>query len=175
MGDGGALFTGAFLAGASILLSKESRVSFVVPLLVIGSFLFDTSYTLVRRILAGERILHAHCSHLYQRLARSGLSDGRVRLLYFGLNVLSVCSALLFINVDVWGRVLLALFVTCACAALLVITHRMERQALSALPRELPAIEDVLRRGLLLRVKRSSYESREKSLKPSSLSDFKRT
>jgi len=134
MGDGGALFIGAFLAGASVLLWRESRVSFVAPLLVIGIFMFDTSYTLVRRFVAGEPVLQAHCSHLYQRLARSGLSHTRVRLLYFGLNALSGCSALLFVNVNLWIRALLALFVTCGCASLLFITHRMERRALSALP-----------------------------------------
>jgi hypothetical protein len=48
-------------------------------------FLFDTGLTLVRRLVAGENILRAHRSHLYQRLALAGMSAKNVALLYVGL------------------------------------------------------------------------------------------
>jgi Fuc2NAc and GlcNAc transferase len=38
----------------------------------------DSAYTLARRALRGENVLHAHHSHLYQRLLRAGHSHGTI-------------------------------------------------------------------------------------------------
>lgn len=57
-------------------------------------FLFDTGFTLLRRVRRGENILHAHRSHLYQRLIVSGLSHGFVALLYAVLASIGTVGAI---------------------------------------------------------------------------------
>jgi len=95
MGDSGALFVGALIAGATVVLTKGTSVPFPALFLVVATFVFDASYTLAWRFLNGENVLQAHCNHLYQRLARAGCSHVKVRFLYFGLNVTTGCCALI--------------------------------------------------------------------------------
>ena len=81
MGDTGAGFLGFLLAAAALIAERDGMSSLTVPVLL-GPFLFDASYTLVRRLLRRENIFRAHRSHLYQRLVRQGTSPARVDLLF---------------------------------------------------------------------------------------------
>jgi len=83
MGDFGAHFLGLGL-GAAALVGAGSGVPFWIWLLPMGPFLFDTVYTVLRRLLRGENITLAHRFHLYQRLTALGWSHGRVDLAYLG-------------------------------------------------------------------------------------------
>jgi UDP-N-acetylmuramyl pentapeptide phosphotransferase/UDP-N-acetylglucosamine-1-phosphate transferase len=56
-------------------------------------FLFDTAFTLVRRILRRENILAAHRSHLYQRLTATGLPHSKVAVLYWALALIGAVAA----------------------------------------------------------------------------------
>jgi UDP-N-acetylmuramyl pentapeptide phosphotransferase/UDP-N-acetylglucosamine-1-phosphate transferase len=137
MGDGGALFVGAVLAGATVLLSgPTTRVPSAAPLLVMGPFLFDATYTLIRRLLAGKRVLDAHCSHLYQRLARGGWSHARVRSIYFGLNVAAGCGALLLVHGGTIFHSLVWATAIGAAVGLVAITRHVEHRRI-LLPSEL--------------------------------------
>jgi UDP-N-acetylmuramyl pentapeptide phosphotransferase/UDP-N-acetylglucosamine-1-phosphate transferase len=73
-------------------------VPFVASFLVLGPFLFDTLFTLLRRGLHGENVLRAHRSHLYQRLIASGLPHRQVALLYGGWTLLSTACGLLYLH-----------------------------------------------------------------------------
>jgi UDP-N-acetylmuramyl pentapeptide phosphotransferase/UDP-N-acetylglucosamine-1-phosphate transferase len=89
MGDGGSAFLGfAFavlpLADPSPGLFLPAAACFVWP------FLFDTSFTFLRRLSRGENVLQAHRSHLYQRLTSTGLSHGRVAAIYTALAALGL-------------------------------------------------------------------------------------
>jgi len=82
MGDVGSAFLGftfAFITLASV--RQLPRVA-VVGLLLIWPFIFDTTLTLVRRLMRGENLLIAHRSHLYQRLVLAGWRQASVTLLY---------------------------------------------------------------------------------------------
>jgi len=128
MGDGGALFIGGMLAGATVLLSEPGKgVPFAAPLLLMGTFVFDAGYTLIRRLFAGERVLEPHCSHLYQRLARSGWSHAQVRSLYFGLNLMMGGGALILVYGDVVLRFFVWLISVSACVGLVAVTRSVER------------------------------------------------
>lgn len=95
MGDAGSGFFG-FLFGTLPLLAPPGRVSLVwCGLLLMWPFLFDTGFTLVRRASRLENILAAHRSHIYQRLVLTGCSHREVTLVYIGLAVLGVVSAIL--------------------------------------------------------------------------------
>ena len=76
-GDVGAMFLGFVLAIMG-LHGEQIGVPLWVLGLLLGYFLFDTSYTLVRRALNGENVLHAHRKHLYQRLGNVGWPHQRV-------------------------------------------------------------------------------------------------
>lgn len=63
--------------------------------MLVWPFLFDSTFTLLRRSRARENIFTAHRSHLYQRLVKSGLSHAALSSLYTGLAVLGLACALI--------------------------------------------------------------------------------
>ena len=76
-------------------------------LLLLGVFVLDAGYTLVRRVIAGERWYTAHRSHAYQRLVQLGYSHRRVSLGVAGINVVllfpaAVLSVLYPATLPVW-------------------------------------------------------------------------
>lgn len=79
LGDVGALCLGFWLAGLGIL-GERAGLPLWIMALPLGCYLYDTSYTLVRRILRGDNVLRAHNLHLYQRLTRAGWSHLQVDL-----------------------------------------------------------------------------------------------
>lgn len=70
MGDVGSGFLGFTLATLGLAASQRSMVPIEVWGILSGVFLVDTSVTLLRRIIRGDRWFAAHRTHAYQRLAR---------------------------------------------------------------------------------------------------------
>lgn len=91
MGDVGSAFCGCLLAILP-LAAPADCVPEVLPVAVLAlwPFIFDSGFTLLRRLVAGENIFRAHRSHLYQRLVLAGWSHRTVAGLYGGL---SACLA----------------------------------------------------------------------------------
>ena len=79
-----------------------------------GVFVGDATVTLVRRLLRGERVYQAHCSHAYQRAVQAGRSHAAVSR---AVLVLNACLAVL--AAIGWSRPVL-LPATLAAAAVLV-------------------------------------------------------
>ena len=85
MGDSGSLPLGMLLAlvaaGANqpALPGGDRTLPFPAALLVLGPYLFDVAFTLVRRARERKALGQAHREHLYQRLARGLGSHGRSR------------------------------------------------------------------------------------------------
>lgn len=80
MGDVGSQFLGFAFAGIGVLAAKAepTGLAFWLVPLALMHFLFDTLFTAARRAMAGENVLAAHKTHLYQRLNQAGFSHGRV-------------------------------------------------------------------------------------------------
>ncbi len=94
LGDVGAVPLG-FLAGAVAVDAWHAGWwPLWFPILVFLPFIVDATATLVRRLLAGERILQAHRDHAYQRLVQGGLGHGGTLLLYATLMIGTAGSAL---------------------------------------------------------------------------------
>jgi len=93
MGDVGSAFLGFLLAVIPLLSSAERASLFVPAALMLWPFLFDSSFTLLRRLRRHENIFAAHRSHLYQRLILSGRSHRFVTLLYAALALLGMAAA----------------------------------------------------------------------------------
>lgn len=111
MGDVGSTFLGLVFAVMAVIAARydHSHTSlFVVPLLLLH-FIFDTTFTFVRRLLAGERVFMAHRSHLYQLINRMGLSHGKVTGIYSALAILQGIAALFM--VEAAGEVRVMMFV----------------------------------------------------------------
>lgn len=66
--------------------------------LLFWPFVFDATFTILRRLRRGEDIFAAHRSHLYQRLVIAGWSHRTVTLLYLGLALVGVVLALLWVG-----------------------------------------------------------------------------
>ncbi len=83
MGDVGSAFCG-FLIAVLPMAVPPQVVPKAVPVAVLAMwpFIFDTLFTLGRRLRRGENIFQAHRSHLYQRLVIAGWSHRTVALLY---------------------------------------------------------------------------------------------
>ncbi len=87
MGDSGSLFIAAVLASATLVPVFGSRIAFVSPailaLLILVVPLFDTSFVLVLRRLAGRKASKGGTDHVSHRLVSLGFSErSAVRILY---------------------------------------------------------------------------------------------
>lgn len=90
LGDSGSIPLG-FLAGVIGWYGIATGLwPWSLPVLAFFPFLFDASYTLLRRILRSERPWKAHREHLYQRAVRGGLGHRNVAL---GAYVVMSCTA----------------------------------------------------------------------------------
>ncbi|WP_459773099.1 glycosyltransferase family 4 protein [Asaia astilbis] len=82
MGDVGSQGAGLALSWLGIEAALRTPHPLIVAFLLSG-ILYDVSFTLVRRALAGDPLAQAHRSHLYQLATRTGISPVFVSLLYW--------------------------------------------------------------------------------------------
>ena len=102
VGDSGAYFLGFTLAAAALYAPALSGqqwtpLGFLACLVVFTPYLFDTGYTLLRRLKggAGKNIFLAHREHIYQRITPTTQMHRRTSNLYYGLSVIAGLAALL--------------------------------------------------------------------------------
>jgi UDP-N-acetylmuramyl pentapeptide phosphotransferase/UDP-N-acetylglucosamine-1-phosphate transferase len=81
MGDVGSTVLGASVA-ISLIAPTTDPVRSLAALAITLPLTADAIYTLIRRLLRGENIFQAHCTHLYQRLQQLGWSHRQVAILY---------------------------------------------------------------------------------------------
>jgi UDP-N-acetylmuramyl pentapeptide phosphotransferase/UDP-N-acetylglucosamine-1-phosphate transferase len=95
MGDVGSAFCG-FLIAVLPLGMPAADVPRIVPVAVLAMwpFIFDTLFTIVRRLRRGENVFQAHRSHLYQRLVIAGWSHRATSSLYGSLAAMAVAIAI---------------------------------------------------------------------------------
>jgi len=87
MGDVGSGALGYLIAAAAWIGIAHGALTVAVALVVCSAFLTDATCTLLSRMLRGRRWYSAHREHLYQWLARSGLSHAGVVVRYMGWNL----------------------------------------------------------------------------------------
>jgi UDP-GlcNAc:undecaprenyl-phosphate/decaprenyl-phosphate GlcNAc-1-phosphate transferase len=95
LGDVGSIPLG-FLSGAVGILGWRDDVwPLWFPVLVFGPFIGDATVTLVRRLIRGERVWHAHREHYYQRMVRMGLGHRNTAWISYGAMIGCATAALL--------------------------------------------------------------------------------
>jgi len=78
LGDAGSLPVGLLLGWLGLLLAGKGQ--WAAALLILAYPLADGGSTLLRRLLAGQRLTEPHRDHAYQRAVDTGLSAPRVSL-----------------------------------------------------------------------------------------------
>ncbi len=101
LGDVGAAFLGFVFAVLAVIATRydESRTSFLVIPMLMFNFIYDTSFTFLRRLTQGKNVLEAHREHLYQLMNRSGFSHMEVVLTQYCMVFLQGLGALWIVNI----------------------------------------------------------------------------
>lgn len=108
MGDSGSQFLGFVLAVLAVMAGRfdASHVSYFVMPMLFFHYIWDTAYTFIRRLRAGERVTQAHRTHLYQLMNQLGSSHARVTTIYLLIGTLQGLAALLLVQLDGELRIL---------------------------------------------------------------------
>jgi UDP-N-acetylmuramyl pentapeptide phosphotransferase/UDP-N-acetylglucosamine-1-phosphate transferase len=117
MGDVGSAFLGYAFAVLPVMAIAENPHLFLAGVLLVWPFVFDPTFTFIRRLRNGEDVFSAHRSHLYQRLVITGYSHRFVTLLYLGLNLTGLGLALLWGLKFPWATIATALSLPILCLA----------------------------------------------------------
>lgn len=107
MGDVGSAYLG-FVLGVLMVVSPDVLSipvwSWVV---LLGVFLVDATYTLLRRVSTGQQWYSAHCSHAYQIASRRWRSHQAVTVLVLVINILWLCPLAFVLMTQEQYRILL--------------------------------------------------------------------
>ena len=87
MGDAGSGFLGMAIGCFALATSVRGGITLWSWLILYGVFVVDATWTLLRRVVRGERFYEAHRSHAYQILARRWRSHLKVTLLVLSINI----------------------------------------------------------------------------------------
>jgi UDP-N-acetylmuramyl pentapeptide phosphotransferase/UDP-N-acetylglucosamine-1-phosphate transferase len=94
MGDIGSTFLGFSFAVLILMLNDQDTQFFFLGVLALWPFIFDTTYTFLRRLMRGENVFEAHRSHLYQKLVDQGYSQSSTTLFYGLLSFVGILLGL---------------------------------------------------------------------------------
>ena len=127
MGDVGSAFLGFTFAALPVSAAQQNPRLAVAGVLLVWPFVFDATFTFLRRLRNGENVFAAHRSHLYQRLVIAGYRHRTVTLLYIGLAAAGTILALLW-TLDAAGSGLaIVLGLPLLCWGLCGVVWRRER------------------------------------------------
>ena len=103
MGDVGSAFLGYTFALLPLLAlkelgAKEAKILPLVAVLLVLTFVFDSLWTIAKRILRFEKVWQAHREHIYQRLVIGGLSHRFVSIIYAVISASTVGLLILWLK-----------------------------------------------------------------------------
>jgi len=133
MGDIGSAFLGFVFATLAIIAARydASHTSLLVMPLLLLNFIYDTTFTFFRRLLAGDRVTHAHRTHLYQLCNRLGLSHRTVSLTQYGMCVVQGFAAIWMVSLPREERWLVFVpFIVCYGVYSWVVISKAKRNSL---------------------------------------------
>jgi Fuc2NAc and GlcNAc transferase len=102
MGDAGSGFLGLMLAALSLQAAWISPNLFWAWVILLGVFIVDATFTLVRRLLRGDKVYEAHRSHAYQYASRL---VGRHLPVTLGVGLINVLWLLPVATLVIVGRI----------------------------------------------------------------------
>ncbi len=89
MGDTGALLLGFILSYISIegVMKSAAMITIVIPIIILGVPIFDTTFAMLRRKLSGRSMVSADKGHLHHRLIHRGLSQKQTVLSLYAVSI----------------------------------------------------------------------------------------
>ncbi len=102
LGDVGSTLFGMLSVSMALWASKEGVMQLWVAGLVFSPFLVDSTVTLIRRAMNGEKVWQPHKTHYYQRLVQMGWGHRRTVLWEYVLMAGCGVSAIAIINAQEW-------------------------------------------------------------------------
>ena len=113
MGDTGATFLGYIMAVMSVqgLFKSYTVITFVVPVLILGLPIFDTSFAIIRRMAHHKPIMQADRGHLHHRLIDMGFNQKQTVAVLYTISALLGLSAIIMEGYDEITGVLLLISV----------------------------------------------------------------
>ncbi len=109
MGDVGSAFLGFTFAVLPVIAAQRNNRLAAAGMILVWPFVFDSVFTLLRRLSKGENIFQAHRSHLYQRLVQNGWTHGQVSSLYAALAGIGIVPAAMFVRWPMAGSWLIVI------------------------------------------------------------------
>ncbi|MFS8541710.1 MAG: undecaprenyl/decaprenyl-phosphate alpha-N-acetylglucosaminyl 1-phosphate transferase, partial [Tissierellales bacterium] len=102
MGDTGALLLGFILAAISIegVMKSVAAIAVIVPLIILGLPIFDTTLAIFRRFLNGKSIAEADRGHLHHKLLERGYSQQKTVLILYAISLVFSLMAILVSKVN---------------------------------------------------------------------------
>ena len=99
MGDTGSNFLGFIMATISIqgLFKSYAVVSLLIPLMILGLPIFDTSFTIMRRMKNKKSIFQPDRGHLHHRLMDNGFSHQQTVYILYVISALAALSAVVLL------------------------------------------------------------------------------
>lgn len=107
MGDTGALFLGYSISILSLLglYKSVTLFSFIVPIIILGVPIFDTTFAIIRRIVNKKPISAPDKHHLHHRLLALGFSHRTTVVAIYGLGLIFAISAIILSHSTMIGSV----------------------------------------------------------------------
>jgi UDP-N-acetylmuramyl pentapeptide phosphotransferase/UDP-N-acetylglucosamine-1-phosphate transferase len=125
VGDSGAYFLGFGLSAVALYAPALSGqqwtpLGFLACIVVFTPYLFDTGYTLIRRLRggAGKNIFLAHREHIYQRITPTTQMHRRTSNLYYALSIIAGFAGLMIARGEP-SSIAAGIALALACCALL--------------------------------------------------------
>lgn len=120
MGDTGALFLGFMLSYVSVegIMKSAAALTIIVPVLILGVPVFDTTFAMIRRKLSGRSIVSADKGHLHHRLLDIGLSQRQTVLVLYGISLIFGILANIVANFK--ARIGLLIFLIIVIAVIMI-------------------------------------------------------
>ena len=116
MGDTGSMFLGYAISILSLLglYKSVTLFSFVVPIMILGVPIFDTSFAIIRRVVNRKPISVADKSHLHHRLLALGLTHRDTVLVIYGFGLIFSIAAITFETLTLRWAIFILLFILIA-------------------------------------------------------------
>lgn len=117
MGDTGSMLLGYTMATISIMgaVKTAAAISLVVPIVVLGLPILDTTFAIIRRKINGRPVFKPDKGHVHHRLLALGLSQKQAVLLMYAVTAALGYVAILLAKVNWLVGVALVVAILCVC------------------------------------------------------------
>ena len=132
LGDVGSVFLGYVIAVSALAGAHENPMIGLIAVALSWPFLFDTSWTLLRRLRRRENVFEAHRSHLYQRLVATGLGHRVVAGFYLLLTAVAIGAAVAALRFPSSAPWILLSYAMSSAAVLIAVVRRHEANNIAA-------------------------------------------